>query len=224
MCPHCQRLASGHNNDVPETDFSEFEMTVAVFSSTESETDACERSVGSDFNVNADAPDTLLVEPNSYATYVGDEFTSGSEPETSDDEKTHCLVQRDISNVRNPNSVCNDHALTAGWLICIKGVNKGRDYKIHIGRNTSGSGEENSIAVLGDNAVSKAEQVIIIYNPENNRFFAWAGSSQPSSYLNGKLLLDKTEVKKNDVLELGNTRLMLIPCCDENFDWGKFPD
>lgn len=113
---------------------------------------------------------------------------------------------------------------SAGWLVCIKGKHMGRDFRLHMGRNTVGRGENNSVALHGDNTVSRDTQAVVVYDPHSNRFFATPGMSKSLCYVNGQVLLGQIELKKNDILELGDTKLMLIPCCDDGFNWNSVFD
>ena len=88
-----------------------------------------------------------------------------------------------------------------------------------MGRNTIGRSDSNSVALSGDTSVSKEPQAIIVYEPQGNRFFAVPGTARSLAYVNGQVLLAQTQLNKNDIIELGGTKLMLIPCCDEKFNW-----
>lgn len=107
-----------------------------------------------------------------------------------------------------------------GWLVCIGGASVGRDFRLFAGRNSIGRGTGNLIR-LDDDSVSRETQAIVVFEPRSSRFFAAPGSSTGLCYLNGEMVLSQTVLKKNDVLELGNCKLMLIPCCDENFNWNS---
>lgn len=111
-----------------------------------------------------------------------------------------------------------------GWLICIEGGNRGRDYRISAGNNTIGRSASNSIALIGDQGVSREQHAIVVYDPKSNTYYALPGNSRGLCYVNGKVILNVTELKKNDVLELGASKLMLIPCCDEKFNWNMVYD
>lgn len=106
-----------------------------------------------------------------------------------------------------------------GWLVCIGGVHIGRDFRLFVGRNTIGRSSSNGVALSGDTSVSKEPQAIVAYEPQSNKFFAVPGTSRSLGYVNGQVLLGMTELHKNDVIELGGARLMLIPCCDDKFSW-----
>ena len=141
-----------------------------------------------------------------------------------DDEKTQGMFIIPDINVASPtipvSAAKKSEGLAAGWFVCIKGVNKGRDFRLAVGRNSIGRSESNDVALIGDNTVSREPQAVLVYEPKGNKFYVLPGSTRSLSYLNGDVLLSKTEMKKNDILEMGGTELMLIPCCDERFNWG----
>ena len=39
--------------------------------------------------------------------------------------------------------------------------------------------------------------------------------------MNGNVVLSPVQLKKNDILQIGEVCLMLIPCCDDVFNWDK---
>ena len=176
------------------------------------------------------APADVTVPVSGYAGYgaagdtvpVTEPYGGPTVSVNDDDEKTQGFFDDVIpqnSPVSKASSANHDVGLAAGWLICIKGVNAGRDYKLGMGRNAIGRDESNSVALLGDTSVSRTEQAVLVYEPHGNKFYALPGRSTSLAYLNGDVLLSRTEMRKNDVLELGKTQLMLIPCCDDKFSW-----
>lgn len=123
------------------------------------------------------------------------------------------------SSSSNPIAASAPASPCVGWLVCIEGENTGRDYRLFEGRNTIGRADTNSIALSGDTSVSREAQAIIAYEPRGNKFFAVPGTARSNAYVNGQILLSQIELKKNDLLELGATKLMFIPCCDDAFNW-----
>ena len=140
-------------------------------------------------------------------------------PTSEDDGKTIGIYDEIfVKSAQDDANVSNQPAV--GWLVCTGGSCLGRDFRVYAGRNSLGRGENNSIR-LEDNSVSRETQVFLVFDPRTNRFFAAPGSSTGLCYLNGGMVLSQVEVKKNDVLELGSCKLMLIPCCDEHFNWNQ---
>lgn len=107
----------------------------------------------------------------------------------------------------------------AGWLVCTEGPSLGRDYRIVSGRNSIGRDASNVISIAEDRSISRTKHVIVTYDPQSNTFFVQPGESTEMCYLNGKVVLDSVRLSIDDVLKLGNTSLMFIPCCSERFTW-----
>lgn len=106
-----------------------------------------------------------------------------------------------------------------GWLVCIEGAAKGRDYRLTAGRNFIGRGSDMSVSIKGDRSISSDKHAILSYDPVGNCFFVMPGTSTQLFYLNGKVVLETALLKAGDVLKLGNTRLLFVPCCTDSFSW-----
>lgn len=116
----------------------------------------------------------------------------------------------------------NDQGVSAvvGWLVCIEGKKKGKDFRIHGQRNFIGRAGSNDICIDFDDSVSAVDNVIISYNEKNNKFYVQIGEHQKNNvYLNNEMLLMPTQLKENDVLELGGTKLMFRSFCNDSFKW-----
>lgn len=112
-----------------------------------------------------------------------------------------------------------EQAPVAGWLVCVKGKALGRDFRLKSGRNFIGRSDNMDVSLPGENTVSRDRHAIVIHEPRKNIFIAQPGDSRELFYVNGEVVLSSVEMKKNDVLQVGDVQLMLIPCCDEKFRW-----
>lgn len=106
-----------------------------------------------------------------------------------------------------------------GWLVCIEGPAKGKDYRIKTERNFIGRAAEMDIALTEDESVSRENHAIISFNPKNDTFRILPGESRGLVYLNDDEVFTPTELKKGDVIELGATKLKFVPFCDGGFSW-----
>lgn len=114
---------------------------------------------------------------------------------------------------------------SVGWLVCIAGPHTGMDFRLHAGKNKIGRDEMlNSVVLSNDHKVSRETQVEVVYDAKSNQFFAIPGPARSLGYINGTLLLTMASLSKNDVIELGETKLMLVPCCDDKFSWNSIYD
>ena len=131
----------------------------------------------------------------------------------SDDQKTvSFFAESPILAEKNP---------VAGWMVCVKGKHYGEDFRLKSGRNFVGRNENMDICLSGESTVSRDRHAILIYEPKQNVFLAQPGETKELIYLNGNVVLTPTVMKKNDVLQVGDVSLMLIPCCDDVYQWGK---
>ncbi len=108
---------------------------------------------------------------------------------------------------------------TVGWLVCVEGVNKGQDYRLHQGRNFIGRAPSMDVYIKDDNTVSRSSHAVVVYDPRGNAYLAQPGDAKELFYINDGLVLNTTELKAMDRLSLGNTVLMFVPLCGEDFHW-----
>ncbi|MFZ1889208.1 MAG: FHA domain-containing protein [Candidatus Binataceae bacterium] len=106
-----------------------------------------------------------------------------------------------------------------GWLVCVAGPDRGRDYRIHAEKNFIGRSPSMDIAIAGDESVSREKHAAVAFDPKKAQFWLLPGEASGLLYLNDQLVNTPSALKARDVLELGNTKLMFWPLCDEKFRW-----
>ena len=106
-----------------------------------------------------------------------------------------------------------------GWLVCVKGPEKGRDYRIQSGRNTIGRSRKMDVCVAGDDSISRENHASLAYDRKANRFTLVPGEGRELVYLNGEALYQPSQLGHHDEIELGETKLHFVPFCDEKFHW-----
>lgn len=109
-----------------------------------------------------------------------------------------------------------------GWLVCVSGNDRGADFRIHPEKNTIGRAEGNDIRITKDQTVSRENHATIIYDPKKKNFRLLAGGGRGLVYVNDEVIDFSTPLKANDIIELGETKLMFVPLCGEHFDWDQF--
>ena len=107
-----------------------------------------------------------------------------------------------------------------GWVVTIEGPSKGQDYRIIPERNFIGRSEKNEICIPDDETISRENHAIISYNPKINAFRLLPGDSRGLVYLNDEEVLTPSVIEAYDVIQLGQTKLMFVPFCSDNFRWG----
>jgi hypothetical protein len=106
-----------------------------------------------------------------------------------------------------------------GWLICIEGTDRGRDYRLRNERNFIGRSERMNVCITGDPTISRENHAIISYNPRNNSYKVSPGENRGLVYLNNEEVDIPKELKPYDKIELGQTKLIFVPLCGERFKW-----
>jgi hypothetical protein len=134
------------------------------------------------------------------------------EPPKNDEEKTIGIFARHSGK-----------EFVTGWLVCIRGKEKGRDYRIHNGNNWIGRSYQMDICIVDDPSISRDNHANIVYDYKSNKFFLLPGQGA-SVLLNGEALLNPKEIRKRDRITLGNSTFAFVPFCEEDFTWEKEKD
>lgn len=106
-----------------------------------------------------------------------------------------------------------------GWLVAIEGEHFGEDFKLHTGKNFIGRSKNMDVVLSGDSSVSRERHAILLYEPKSNMFLVQPGDSKELFYLNNEVVLSATKIQAYDILSIGDSRLLFIPCCSEKFNW-----
>jgi hypothetical protein len=109
----------------------------------------------------------------------------------------------------------------AGWLVCLEGPDRGRDYRLHMEKNFIGRAPNMDVVLDGDSTVSREKHAIVIFDPRKKVFWALPGEASGLVYLNGDIVNAPVQMKADDILEVGQTRLALIPFCGDRYSWTK---
>lgn len=108
-----------------------------------------------------------------------------------------------------------------GWLVCIDGPEKGRDYRIRSEKNYIGRDARMDICISGDETISRENHAVISFNPRNVKFTIAPGTSRGLVYLNNEEVGVPADLKPYDLIEIGQCKLLFVGFCNENFQWGQ---
>lgn len=106
-----------------------------------------------------------------------------------------------------------------GWLICVKGPNRGKDYRLHSGTNFIGRSKQMDVCIEGDATISSKNAASISYDDRSKSFFIQKGEVRNLIYLNGRPVRSDADLVIYDKIEIGSTALLFIPLCGEQFNW-----
>ena len=106
-----------------------------------------------------------------------------------------------------------------GWLVCVNGPERGRDYRLHAGRNAIGRDPKMQVPLMGDARVSRDRHAVVSYDPRGNSFRVAPGEGAGLAYLNGGPVDGPLPLAAYDRIEVGETTLVFVPLCSDRFRW-----
>ncbi len=106
-----------------------------------------------------------------------------------------------------------------GWLVCIDGPERGRDYRIRSERNFIGRAANMDIRIAADDRISRERHAIITFNPRSGSFALMPSDAHGLIYHNGEEVMTPVKLTAYDILEIGKSRFCFIPFCGEKFQW-----
>lgn len=106
-----------------------------------------------------------------------------------------------------------------GWLVCIEGTDKGKDYRICAKNNTIGRSEKMDICIKGDTTISRENHARLAYDEKHNIFHLIPAESTNNIYLNDEPIYIPAKLAAYDIIEFGETKLLFVPFCCEKFTW-----
>ncbi|MBM3812645.1 MAG: FHA domain-containing protein [Acidimicrobiia bacterium] len=104
-----------------------------------------------------------------------------------------------------------------GWLVCVEGPDKGRDFRLHPEKNFLGRDSSMDVCLSQDAAISRHRHATVIYDPKKKDFWLQPGDAEGLVYLNGNLVNTPTQVSAYELVELGNSKLVLVPFDNERY-------
>lgn len=150
---------------------------------------------------------------------------------SSDDDKTVAMTADENDHTIAMNDFDRDDEVTigvysaakgndpvVGWLVCVQGPERGRDYRLCHGMNRLGRNAEMEIRVMDDTAITRENQCSFAYDDKKNRFLAVPGQDGVT-FLNEEMLTGPRELKTGDRISAGNSVFVFIPFCEGDRTW-----
>lgn len=106
-----------------------------------------------------------------------------------------------------------------GWLVCIEGPEKGKDFRIYAKNNTIGRSERMDIYIKYDPTISRENYAKLAYDEKHNAFHLVPADSANNIYLNDEPVYVPVKLKMYDMIEFGEYKFVFMPFCNENFTW-----
>lgn len=105
-----------------------------------------------------------------------------------------------------------------GWLVCLNGGEKGKDFRLHTGKNFIGRSNTMDVVLVDDKSISRDKHGTVTYDPKGHEFYL-SSENGNTIYLNGELLETAHRLAADDVITIGETDLVFIPYCKEERTW-----
>ncbi len=112
----------------------------------------------------------------------------------------------------------NDYV--TGWLVCIEGPEKGRDYRLHHGFNRIGRDPGMDIQIADDPAITRQNHCSIVYDDRGNQF-SLVPQGGALTYFKDSLLTKAEMLQMGDLIQMGNSTFEFIPFCRKGRVWEK---
>lgn len=106
-----------------------------------------------------------------------------------------------------------------GWLVCIEGPEKGKDYRIWAKINSIGRSERMDICIRKDRTISKENHARLAYDPKHNVFRILPDENTNNIYVNDEPVYSPIKINAYDIIELGKSKVLFLPLCSSRFTW-----
>ena len=106
-----------------------------------------------------------------------------------------------------------------GWIVCVEGKDKGKDYRIEAKNNTIGRSDKMDISIKDDDTISRENHARLAYDVKHNAFHLIPAESTNSIYVNDEPVYVPTKLNSYDLIEFGESKFVFIPLCGDKFNW-----
>ena len=105
-----------------------------------------------------------------------------------------------------------------GWLVCIEGIEKGRDYRLHSGRNFIGRSNKSDVAIVDDAGISRENHCSVVFDPKTDKYMLVPGLAT-LSYLNGVEMKEPATLNDGDTIEISASKFTFVAFCKGGRGW-----
>lgn len=137
-----------------------------------------------------------------------------------EDGKTELISEKETSTVTQIDEVLTDNEVpqTVGWLICVKGKAKGKDFHLHNGWNYIGRSSKSDVHI--DDPKVSSTMARVSYDARNRAFaISTSEGAKNLTYCNGKAVYNTVEINAYDTISMGDTDFIFVPLCGSHFNW-----
>ncbi|MBO5303947.1 MAG: FHA domain-containing protein [Lachnospiraceae bacterium] len=107
-----------------------------------------------------------------------------------------------------------------GWLVCLTGDERGKDFRLHSGKNFIGRSTSMDVMLVDDKTIARDKHGSVVYDPKGNTFYVSAEGGN-TVYLNQEIIHAPEKLAEGDEITIGETVLRFVPFCKEDMKWEK---
>lgn len=107
-----------------------------------------------------------------------------------------------------------------GWIVIVEGPGRGHHCPVYYGQNSIGRGADQRIRLgFGDTRIARDSHAFLIYDDVARKFYLRDNGKTNLVRLNGAPVMAPMPLNDRDRIQIGETVMMFVPLCGENFDW-----
>lgn len=104
------------------------------------------------------------------------------------------------------------------WLVCTAGGEKGRDYRLHGGRNFIGRDLQCDISLAEDLRISRENHCSIVFEPKQSTYTLVRGLGE-GVLVDGNRLMESQALLGDEEITIGDSTFVFIPFCKGGRSW-----
>lgn len=110
------------------------------------------------------------------------------------------------------------HWFVTGWLVCVEGPERGRDYRLRYGFNRIGRNHEMDVCIFEDEEITRETHCSVVYEERSNRFLLVPGQGT-LTWMGEELVEGPCEIFNGSRFQIGRSILELITFCRDGVTW-----
>ncbi len=204
-CPECKALSQGKKNGtVPLNAYSVFQDSPAEYGKT--------MPMGADSTGSPmKKTEPVNAQVDHWANH--DDYFSGGMVDQHMDDYNPTMP---VDYLKQEGAITQP---VVGWLVCVDGPEKGRDYRVHAQNNYIGRAKTNDICIPGDPTISRERHAIVAYDLRSRAFYFAPCGGASIVYCNGAPVFNNVQINQGDRVEIGQCTFLFVPLCGESFQW-----